>query len=51
LVGDVVMAQMRLNDRGQASLTGFFSVACDYLIRVVYSGDSNFAANSQYLTE
>jgi hypothetical protein len=32
-------------------LTGFFSVVGQFTIRAVYSGDSNFAASSQSLTE
>jgi hypothetical protein len=51
LVGNVVVARVRLNADGQASLTGFFSVAGKYTLRAVYSGDSNFAASSQSLTE
>ena len=48
---DVVVARVPLNSQGQASLTGFFSVVGDYLIRAIYSGDSSFAASSQSLTE
>jgi len=51
MVGNVVVARVRLNAGGQASLTGFFSVVGQFTIRAVYSGDSNFAASSQSLTE
>jgi hypothetical protein len=51
LVGNVVVARVRLNAAGQASLTGHFTVAGTFTIRAVYSGDSNFAASSQSLTE
>jgi hypothetical protein len=51
MVGNVVVARVRLNAAGQASLTGHFTVSGKFIIRAVYSGDSNFAASSQSLTE
>jgi hypothetical protein len=51
MVGNVVVARVRLNSRGQASLAGHFSVAGTYTVRAVYSGDSNFTASSRSITE
>ncbi len=51
MVGNVVVARVRLNAAGQATLTGHFSTAGQFTIRALYSGDSNFAASSQSLTE
>ncbi len=50
-VGNVAVATVKLNASGKASLTGQFSVAGNFTITAVYSGDSNFAASSQSLTE
>jgi hypothetical protein len=51
MVGNVVVARVRLNAAGQAILTGHFTVSGKFTIRAAYSGDSNFAASSQSLTE
>jgi hypothetical protein len=51
MVGNVVVARVRLNANGQASLTGFFRLAGTFNIRAIYSGESNFAASSQSLSE
>jgi hypothetical protein len=50
-VGNTVVARVTLDANGQARLTGFFSRAGRYTIRAVYSGDANFDASSQSLTE
>jgi hypothetical protein len=50
-VGNTVVARVTLDANGQARIRGFFSVAGQYTIRAVYSGDANFAASSQSLTE
>jgi hypothetical protein len=50
-VGKKVVAQVALDADGQARLAGFFSRAGLFTIRAVYSGDANFAASSQFLTE
>jgi hypothetical protein len=50
-VGNTAVARVRLDATGKARLTGRFSVAGTFTIRAVYSGDSNFAASSQSLTE
>src|SRR5262249_31125336 len=51
LVGNTVVARVTLDANGQARLRGFFSVRGLFTIRAVYSGDANFAASSQSLTE
>jgi hypothetical protein len=51
LVSGRVVARVNLGAGGRARLTGFFSVAGSFPVRAVYSGDSNFAASSQSLTE
>jgi hypothetical protein len=50
-VGNTVVARVTLDANGQARIRGFFSVAGLYTIRAVYSGDVNFAASEQSLTE
>jgi streptogramin lyase len=50
-VGNVAVTTVKLSANGKASLTGWFSVAGNYTITAVYSGDSNFAASSQSITE
>jgi hypothetical protein len=50
-VGNTAVATVTLDATGQASLTGHFRFAGTFTIRAVYSGDSNFAASSQSLTE
>jgi hypothetical protein len=50
-VGNVAVATVRLDANGQSRLSGFFSVRGTYTLRAVYSGDANFDASSQSLTE
>jgi hypothetical protein len=50
-VGNTAVATVTLDATGKARLTGHFSVSGKFTIRAVYSGDSNFAASSQTLTE
>ncbi len=50
-VGNTVVARVTLDANGQARIRGFFSVAGLFTIRAVYSGDANFDASSQSLTE
>jgi Bacterial Ig-like domain (group 3)/FG-GAP-like repeat len=50
-VGNVAVATVKVNASGKASLTGRLSAAGQFTITAVYSGDSNFAASSQSLTE
>ena len=51
LVGNTVVARVTLDANGQARIRGFFSIAGLFTIQAVYSGDANFAASSQTLTE
>jgi hypothetical protein len=51
LDGNTVLATVALDATGKARLRGRFSVAGRHTIRAVYSGDSQFAASSQSLTE
>jgi hypothetical protein len=51
MVGNVVVATVTLDASGKAHVTGFFSLAGKYTIRAVYSGDSHFAASTQFITE
>ena len=51
LAGNVVVARVRLNAAGQASFTRRFAARGRFVIRAVYSGDSNFAASAQSITE
>jgi hypothetical protein len=51
LVGNKVVARVRLDAKGQARFRRVFSGAGRFTIRAVYSGDANFAASSQSLTE
>jgi hypothetical protein len=51
MVGNVVVARVRLNAAGHASLTGHFTLAGTFNIVAVYSGDNMFAASSQSLIE
>jgi hypothetical protein len=46
-VGNTPVARVTLDARGQAILRGFFSLAGQYTIRAVYSGDANFDPSSQ----
>src|SRR5262249_13328276 len=50
-VANKVVAQVRLDANGQARITRFFSGTGLFTIRAVYSGDANFTASSQSLTE
>jgi hypothetical protein len=50
-VGNTVVARVTLDANGQARIRGSFSVAGRFTIRAVYSGDANFDASSQSLTE
>jgi hypothetical protein len=50
-VGNKVVARVTLDANGKARIRGFFSVAGQYTIRAVYSGDANFAASEQSLIE
>jgi hypothetical protein len=50
-VGNTVVARVTLDANGQARIRGYFSVAGLFTIRAVYSGDANFDASSQSLTE
>jgi hypothetical protein len=50
-VGNTVVARVTLDANGQARIRGSFSVAGRYNIRAVYSGDANFGASEQSLTE
>lgn len=49
MVGNVAMAQIKLDARDQARWIVRFPVPGKLLIRAVYSGDSNFAGSSQVL--
>jgi hypothetical protein len=51
LVNGRVVARVTLDANGQARLTRSFSRKGLYSIQAVYSGDANFAASSQTLTE
>jgi hypothetical protein len=50
-VGNTVVATGTLDANGQASFTHVFSRKGLFTIRAVYSGDANFDASSQSLTE
>jgi hypothetical protein len=50
-VGDKVVARVTLDANGRARFTRVFSRAGRFTIRAVYSGDANFDASSQSLTE
>ena len=50
-VGNTAVATVALDSTGKARLSSRFSVAGRFTLRAVYSGDSNFAASSQSLTE
>jgi hypothetical protein len=50
-VGNTVVARVTLDASGKARLTGSFSTAGRFTLRAVYSGDANFDASSQSLTE
>src|SRR5262249_5846700 len=50
-VGNTVVARVTLDANGQARLRRGFSRTGRFTIRAVYSGDANFAASSQTLTE
>jgi hypothetical protein len=45
------VARVTLDANGQARIRGFFSIRGLFTIQAVYSGDANFAASSQSLTE
>jgi Ca2+-binding RTX toxin-like protein len=51
LAGDVVVAQVRLNAAGRASFQHRFAAKGRFVIRAVYSGDSNFAGSEQSIIE
>jgi hypothetical protein len=50
-VGNTVVARVTLDANGQARFTRSFSRTGLFTIRAVYSGDANFDASSQTLTE
>jgi hypothetical protein len=50
-VGTKVVARVTLDANGQASFSRVFSRTGRFTIRAVYSGDANFDASSQSLTE
>jgi Bacterial Ig-like domain (group 3)/RTX calcium-binding nonapeptide repeat (4 copies) len=50
-VGNTLVARVTLDANGQARLRGAFWSRGLFTIRAVYSGDANFAASSQSLTE
>jgi hypothetical protein len=50
-VGNTLVARVTLDANGQARLRGSFSIVGRFIIRAVYSGDANFDASSQSLTE
>jgi hypothetical protein len=50
-VGNKVVARVTLDANGQARLRRSFSRTGRFTIRAVYSGDADFAASSQSLTE
>jgi hypothetical protein len=50
-VGNTALATVPLDAGGKAALLHFFFVTGPLTIQAVYSGDSNFAASSQLLTE
>ena len=50
-MGNTVVARVTVDANGQARIRGFFSIAGLCTIRAVYSGDANFDASSQSLTE
>jgi hypothetical protein len=50
-VGNTAVARVALDANGRASFTRVFSRAGRFTIRAVYSGDANFDASSQSLTE
>ena len=47
LVGNLVVARVRLDANGQARLAGHFSRLGRFVVRAVYTGDPNFAGSSQ----
>jgi Bacterial Ig-like domain (group 3)/FG-GAP-like repeat/FG-GAP repeat len=50
-VGNTIVARVTLDANGQARIRGSFSVAGQFVIRAVYSGDAAFDASSQSLIE
>src|SRR5262245_2726830 len=50
-VGNTVVARVTLDANGQARFSRFFSSRGLFAVRAVYSGDANYAASSQSLTE
>jgi hypothetical protein len=50
-VGNQVVVRVTLDANGHARFTRVFSGTGLFTIRAVYSGDANFAASSQSLTE
>ena len=50
LAGNVVVARVRLNAAGRASFNRRFAARGRFVIRAVYSGDSNFAASERSIT-
>ena len=51
LAGNVVVARVRLNAAGRASFKRHFATEAQFVIRAVYSGDSNFAGSAQSIIE
>jgi hypothetical protein len=50
-LGNVAVAMVKLDAKGQAHLTGFFTSKGSFTLKAVYSGDALFAASSQSLNE
>jgi hypothetical protein len=51
MVRNVVVARVRLDANGQARISRSYWGPGRFTIRAVYSGDADFAASSQSLTE
>jgi hypothetical protein len=50
-VGNTMVARVTLDANGQARIRGFFSVAGQFTIRAVYSGDAIFDPSEQSIIE
>lgn len=51
MVGNLPVAQVRLDASGNARWTGRFSSRGRFIVRAIYSGDGEFAGSSNSLTE
>ena len=51
MVGNVTVAQVKLDGNDQARWTGRFSFRGRFTVRAIYSGDGNFSSSSSSLTE